>query len=102
MYVVPDEYHELKRAWLTRFMRTATTVLIINGILHAQITTQSWAMPEYSSSPAPSLMKLWHAKNELDWAVDYAGYIHKNAMHGMLRNSGLTELKKTGGKQHDR
>ncbi|KAF3765749.1 hypothetical protein M406DRAFT_239708, partial [Cryphonectria parasitica EP155] len=72
--------------------RTATAVLIINGILHAQITAPSWAMPEYSSSPAPSPMKLWHAENEIDWAVDYAEYLHTNAMHGMLRNSDLTEL----------
>ncbi|ROW13655.1 hypothetical protein VPNG_04586 [Cytospora leucostoma] len=71
-------------------------------ILHAQITTPSSAMPEYSSSPAPSPMKLWHAKNEFDWAVDYAEYLHENTMHGMLRNGDLTELKETGGKQHDR
>lgn len=59
-------------------------------------------MPEYSSSPAPSPLKLWHADTELDWAVDYAEYLHGNAMHGMLRNSDLTELKESSGKQHNR
>lgn len=47
-------------------------------------------------------MTLWHAENEMDWAVDYAEYLHKNAVHGMLRNGDLVELKEAAGKQHDR
>ncbi|RYP69138.1 hypothetical protein DL771_006232 [Monosporascus sp. 5C6A] len=82
--------------------RTATAVLIINSIVHAQIRTPSPVMPEYSYSPAPSPMTLWHAENETDWAVDYAEYLHKNAMHGMLKNGDLVELKEAAGKQHDR
>ncbi|RYP48886.1 hypothetical protein DL768_005310 [Monosporascus sp. mg162] len=82
--------------------RTATAVLIINSIVHVQIKTPSPVMPEYSYSPAPSPMTLWHAENETDWAVDYAEYLHKNAMHGMLKNGDLVELKEAAGKQHDR
>jgi hypothetical protein len=59
-------------------------------------------MPEYSCSPAPSPMTLWRAENELDWGIDYAEYLHKNASHGMLRNGDLVELKEAAGQQHDR
>jgi len=47
-------------------------------------------------------MTLWHAENEVDWTVDYAEYLHKNAMHGMLRNADLVGLKEAAGEQHDR
>lgn len=47
-------------------------------------------------------MTLWHAENETDWTVDYAEYLNKNAVHGMLRNGDLVELKEATGKQHDR
>ncbi|KAF2097853.1 hypothetical protein NA57DRAFT_57031 [Rhizodiscina lignyota] len=71
-------------------------------IMDAPITAPSPAMPEYSCSPAPSPMTLWNAENEMDWAVDYAEYLHKNAVHGMLKNGDLVELKEAAGKQHDR
>lgn len=82
-------------------IRTATTVLIINSIVNAHIVTNAAHMPEYSCSPAPSPMMLWHAENEMDWAVDYAEHLHKNAAHGILRNGDLVEMKEASGKEHD-
>ncbi|KAH8649293.1 hypothetical protein BX600DRAFT_517669 [Xylariales sp. PMI_506] len=91
MLISPDELTGQMMLWkdwvfFESRRRTATAILIINSILHAQITAPSQAMPEYSCSPAPSPLTLWHAENEADWAADYAEYLHKNAMHGMLRN----------------
>jgi hypothetical protein len=83
-------------------MRTATAVLIINSIIHAQIVTPSQTMPEYSHLPAPSPITLWHADNEMDWTTNYTEYLHTNTMHGMLKNGDLVQLKEATGKQHDR
>ncbi|KAH7030652.1 uncharacterized protein B0I36DRAFT_322182 [Microdochium trichocladiopsis] len=74
--------------------RTSTALAIINAVLHARITPRSARMPEYAVSPAPSPSKLWNADNEKDWEADYAEYLHSNALHGMLRNCDLVELKK--------
>ncbi|KFA80613.1 hypothetical protein S40288_10050 [Stachybotrys chartarum IBT 40288] len=82
--------------------RTATAFIIINGIFHAQIVTPPPNMPEYATSPAPSPMMLWDAQNETDWATEYADHLHRNAIHGMLKNRDLVELKEAAGKQHDR
>jgi hypothetical protein len=100
--VVPDEYHEVRRTQLTGPIRTATAVLIINSIIHAQIMTPPQAMPEYSHSPAPSPITMWCAENEFDWTVDYAEYLHRNTTHGMLRNGDLAELKEGTGSHHNR
>jgi hypothetical protein len=100
--VVPDEYPEVRQTQLIRFIRTTTSVLIINSIIHAQVTTPSQAMPEYSCSPAPSPITMWHAENEFDWTVDYTEYLHKNIMYGMLKNSDLVKLKEEAGSHHDR
>jgi hypothetical protein len=62
----------------------------------------SQAMPEYSRSPAPSPITMWHAENEMKWTVDYAEHLYKNATHGILRNCDLVELKVSAGKQNDR
>jgi len=94
--------HEVRRSNLTRFIRTATAVLIINSIIHAQITAPPQTMPEYSRSPAPSPMTMWHAEDEIKWTIDYTEYLHKNAMHGMLEIGDLVELKEAAGKQPDR
>ena len=59
-------------------------------------------MPEYSIAPAPSPRALWDAQNERDWTTGYAGHLHANAMHGMLRNGDLVTLKEANGEQHDR
>jgi hypothetical protein len=80
----------------------ATAMLIINRIVHAQITPIPLTMPEYPYSPAPSPKGLWNAGNETDWSVDYAEYLHRNAMHGMLKNGDLVRLKEAAGEQHDR
>jgi hypothetical protein len=77
-------------------------MLIIQSILHAQITSPSPAMPDFSYSPAPAPMAMWHAKNEIDWAAGYAEHTHNNVMHGMIRIGDLVELKEAAGKQHDR
>ncbi|CAJ2505222.1 Uu.00g126160.m01.CDS01 [Anthostomella pinea] len=82
--------------------RTATAFIIIDGILHTQITNPPPTMPEYSSSPAPSPTQLWQAENEMDWAAGYAEYLHANAVHGMLKNGDLVKLKEEAGGQHDR
>jgi hypothetical protein len=99
---MPDDYPETRQTQLTRLIRTATAVLIINSIIHAQITPRSQAMPEYSRSPAPSPIAMWRAENEFDWTFDYAEYLHKNSVHGMLRNGDLVELKEAAGSHHDR
>lgn len=106
-FISPDELTGQMIPWkdwvfLESRRRTATTVLIINSIIHAQITTPSQAMPEYSYSPAPSPITVWRAENEFDWTVDYAEYLHRNIMHGMLRNGDLVELKEAAGSHHDR
>jgi hypothetical protein len=98
----PGEYPKVSRINLTRFIRTATAVLIINSIIHAQIMTPLQAMPEYSRSPAPSPTTMWHAENETNWTIDYTEYLHKNAMHGMLEIGDLVELKEVAGTQPDR
>jgi hypothetical protein len=100
--VVPDVYPEVRQTQLTRFIRAATAVLIINSIIHAQITTPSQAMPEYPYSPAPSPITMWRAENEFDWTVDYTEYLRKNMMYGMLRNGDLVKLKEAAGSHHDR
>ena len=97
-----DEYPKVGRTNLTRFIRTTTAVFIINGIIHAQITTPPSTMPEYSHSPAPSPMTMWHAENEANWTVDYTEYLRKNAIHGMLEIGDLVEMKEAAGKQPDR
>lgn len=47
-------------------------------------------------------MTLWNSENEMDWAVGYKDYLHKNATHGMLKNCDLVQLKAAAGKQDDR
>ncbi|RYP11254.1 hypothetical protein DL765_007834 [Monosporascus sp. GIB2] len=82
--------------------RSATVILIIDGILHARISEPGPAMPEYAFAPAPSPRALWDAENELDWAAGYAGHLHANAMHGMLKNRDLVALKEAAGEQDGR
>ncbi|KXJ85731.1 hypothetical protein Micbo1qcDRAFT_209783 [Microdochium bolleyi] len=98
-FISPDEIMGQMVSWkdwafYESRRRTATAVSIINAVLHAQIAPVSRNMPEYAVSPAPSPSKLWNADSEKAWESDYAEYLHGNALHGMLRNCDLVDLKK--------
>jgi hypothetical protein len=82
--------------------RSATVILIIDSILYARISDPGPGMPEYTFAPAPSPRALWDAENERDWAVGYAGHLHANATHGMLKNRDLVALREAAGKDDDR
>lgn len=57
------------------------------------------AIPEYANLPAPSPKTMWNAENETDWTACYADYLHRNSLHGMLKNCDLIELKEVAGKR---
>ena len=76
--------------------------MIIDSILYARISEPGPAMADYTIAPAPSPRALWEATDELVWAAGYAGHLHTNAAHGMLKNRDLVTLRQAAGENDDR
>ncbi|KAK4241528.1 hypothetical protein C8A03DRAFT_41018 [Achaetomium macrosporum] len=73
--------------------RTLATAVILYGIHHTEIPIPCPHLPEWLSAPLPSRKSLWHASNEVEWAIEYSAYLRETAEHGMLSNADLASLK---------